>query len=281
MTIKIVTDSTSDIPAEVAQALGIVVVPGNIRFGNDVSRDGIDISNEAFYQKLVRSPFHPTTSEPAPEDFERIYLDYSQEADGIISIHISKEISKTYNSAVKGKKKIKGKYPIEVVDSRLVSIGLSLVVMEVARLANSGESMRNILEFINRDISKIHMLGVFNTMKYLAKGGRVIKLKSALSGMLNIKPVLKLENGDIVQEGLVHTDSYSRMIDRLYDFVKDSASIQDLAIAHAAVPEQAEELRKRLGLIFNEEKIHIAEIGAAIGVHSGPGALFVALRQST
>ena len=78
----------------------------------------------------------------------------------------------------------------------------------------------------------------------------------------------------------MHAHSYSRMIDRLYDFVKDCASIQDLAIAHGALPEQAEELRKRLGLIFNEEKIHINQIGAAIGVHSGPGALFIALRQS-
>jgi len=280
MTIKIVTDSTSDIPTEVAQALGIIVVPGNIRFGNEVYRDGIDISNEAFYQKLISSPFHPTTFEPTPEDFERVYLNCYKEAEGIISIHISKEISKTYNSAVKAMKKMKGQYSIEVVDSRLVSIGLSLVVIEAAKLANAGESIRNILDFINRDVSKIRMLGVFNTMKYIIKGGRVIKLKSALSRMFQIKPVLKLENGAIVQEGIVHTDSYSRMIDRLYDVVNDSAGIQDLAIAHAAVPEQAEELRKRLGLIINEEKILGAQIGAAIGVHSGPGALFVALRQS-
>jgi len=280
MTIKIITDSTSDISIEIAQTLGISVVPGYIHFGNEVYRDGIDISNEAFYQKLISSPLHPNTSAPTPEDFERVYSDCSQEAEGIISIHISKEISKTYNSAIKAKKKMKGRCQIEVIDSRLVSIGLSLVVMEAAKLANAGGSTRNIFEHIHRDISKIRMLGVFNTMKYLAKGGRVIKLKSALSRMFQVKPVLKLENGDIVQEGIVHTDSYSRIIDRLCDFVKDSASIQDLAIAHSAASEQAEELRKRLGLIFNEEKIHITQIGAAIGAHSGPGALFVALRQS-
>jgi len=280
MTIKIITDSTSDIPIEIAQVLGITVVPGYIRFGKEVYRDGIDISREAFYQKLIGSPFHPTTSEPTPEDFERVYSDYSQETEGIISIHTSKEISKTYNSAVKAKKKMKRQCQIEVVDSRLVSIGLGLVVMEAAKLANEGVNMRNIFEHINKDIGKIRMLGVFNTMKYLEKGGRVIKLKSALSRMFQMKPVLKLDKGDIVQEGIVHTDSYARMIDRLYDFVKDSVSVQDLAIAHSAASEQAEELRKRLGLLFNEEKIHLTEIGAAIGTHSGPGALFVALRQS-
>ena len=280
MTIKIVTDSTSDMSTEVAQALGIAVVPGYIRFGNEVYRDGIDISNEAFYQKLIRSPFHPTTLEPTPEDFERVYSDYSQEAEGIISIHVSKEISKTYNSAIKAMKKMKGQCQIEVVDSRLVSIGLSLVVMEAAKLANAGESMRNIFEHINRDISKIHMLGVLNTMKYLVMGGRVIKLHASLSRMFKIKPVLSFKNGEIIQEGLVHTDSYPRIIDRLYDFVKDRASIQDLAIAHSAVSDQAEELKKRLGSIFPKEKIHTAQIGAAIGVHGGPGALIVALRQN-
>ncbi len=280
MTIKIITYSTSDIPTEKAQDLGIKDVPGYIHFGKEVYQDGLDISNEAFYQKLISSPFHPTTSEPTSEDFERVYSDYSQETEGIISIHISKEISKTYNSAIKAKKKMKGQCQIEVIDSRLVSVGLSLVAMEAAKLANEGVSMGKILEHIHKDISKIRMLGVFNTMKYLAKGGRVIKLKSELSRMFKVKPVLKLESGDIVQEGIVHTDSYSRMIDRLYDFGKDSVNIQDLAIAHSAAPEQAKELRKRLGLIFNEEKIHISQIGAAIGVHSGPGALFVALRQS-
>ena len=280
MTIKIVTDSTSDMSTEVAQALGVAVVPGYIRFGNEVYRDGIDISNEAFYQKLIRSPFHPTTLEPAPEDFERVYSDYSQEAEGIISIHVSKEISKTYNSAIKAMKKMKGQCQIEVVDSRLVSIGLSLVVMEAAKLANAGGSIRNIFEHINRDISKIHMLGVLNTMKYLVMGGRVIKLHASLSRMFKIKPVLSFKNGEIIQEGLVHTDSYPRIIDRLYDFVKDRASIQDLAIAHSAVSDQAEELKKRLGSIFPKEKIHTAQIGAAIGVHGGPGALIVALRQN-
>ena len=101
MAIKIITDSTSDIPTEIAQALGITVVPGYIHFGKQIYRDRIDISNEAFYQQVISSPFHPITSEPTPEDFERVFSDYYGETEGIISIHISKEISKTYNSAIK------------------------------------------------------------------------------------------------------------------------------------------------------------------------------------
>lgn len=279
MSIKIVTDSTSDMPTEVAQALGVTVVPGYIHFGNDVYQDGIDISNKAFYQKLISSPFHPTTSEPTPEDFEKVYSDCSQEAESIISIHVSTKISKTYNSAMKAKKALKGQCQIEVVDSRLVSAGLSLMVMEAAKLANAGESIRNIFEQINRDIGKIRMLGVLDTMKYLVKGGRVIKIKASLSRMFQMKPVLTIKKGEIVQEGLVRGGSSSRLIDRLYDFANDSVTIQDLAITHSVVPDQAEELKKRLGSIFPEEKIHMSQIGAAIGVHGGPGTIIVALNQ--
>lgn len=279
MTCKIVTDSTSDISPEVAQTLGIAVLPGYVRFGYEIYRDGIDISNEAFYQKLISSPFHPTTSEPTPEDFARVYSDCSRETEGIMSIHVSSKVSNTYNSAMKAKKQMKGSCEIEVFDSHLVSVGLSLVVMKAASLANAGESMRNIFEEINRDVSRIRMLGVLNTMKYLVKGGRVIKVEASLSRMFQIKPVLTFTNGEIVQEGLVHADSYLRLIDRLYEFVRASATIQDLAIAHSTIPDQAEKLKERLGTVFPKEKIHIAQLGATIGVHGGPGALVVALRQ--
>jgi DegV family protein with EDD domain len=279
MSIKIVTDSTSDMPTDIARALSVTVVPGYIRFGFDNYRDGIDISNEAFYQKLVNSPFHPTTSEPTPEDFATVYSGFTQESEGIVSIHVSSKISKTYNSAMKAKKHLKRQCQIEVVDSRLVSIGLSLVVMKAASLAEAGESMQNILEEINTDVRKIRMLGVLNTMKYLIKGGRAIGAKASLSHMFDIKPVLTFRDGEIVQEGIVHTESYSRMMDRLYEFVQTNSTIQDLVIAHSAIPDQAEELKERLSNAFPKEKIQIAQLGAAIGAHGGPGALIVALRQ--
>jgi DegV family protein with EDD domain len=279
MSIKIVTDSTSDMPTEVAKALGVIVVPGYVHFGYEVYQDGVDINNKAFYQKLITSPFHPTTSEPTPEDFSRVYFDCSQEAEGVVSIHVSTKISDTCKSAMKAKKQVRDKYQIEVVDSGLISAGLSLVVMKAAKLANRGESIQSILERATNDISKIRMLGILNTMKYLVRSGRVIKIKSPLSRMTQIKPVLTFKNGEIIQESLVHADSYSHLINRLYEFVKDNTIVRDLAIAHSVTPDQEEELMNRLGDIFPKEEIHIAQIGAAIGVHGGPGALVVALRQ--
>jgi len=280
MSIRIVTDSTSDIPIDLARDLGVIVVPGYVRFGNDTYRDGMDISNEVFYQKLVSSPFHPTTSEPTPDDFEKVYSDCSQEAEGIISIHASSKVSKILKSATAAKKRTKRQCHIEIIDSRSISIGLGLVVEKAVHLSHSGENIENIVDQINRDLNKIRMLGVLSTMKYLIEGRRVIKIKSALSHMLDIKPVLTFDNGEIIQDGIVHGDSPSRIIGRLYEFVQTNTNVQDLAIAHSSVPDLAEILIERLGAIFPKEKIHLYHLGAALGVHSGPGALVVALRQN-
>ena len=117
MRVKIVTDSTADISPGLAKNLGIEVVPGYVRFGNDTYQDGIDISKSGFYQKLADSPFHPVTSEATPKDFAEIYSRCANEAEEIVSIHISSKISRMYDSARKGKKMVKAKCAIEVIDS--------------------------------------------------------------------------------------------------------------------------------------------------------------------
>jgi len=277
MVVKIVTDSTSDISPEVARALGITVVPAYVRFGDEVYRDGVDISNDGFYHKLVTSFVQPTSSEPTPQDFARVYSDCSKEAEGIISIHVSAKISGTYHSALHGKKMMKGECQIEVVDSHLISVGLALVVMAAARLASAGDSLPSVLEETQRAIGQVHMLGIFDTMKYLVLGGRISKATASIAGILNIKPLLTFNNGEIVRAGLVRTSSSG--MDRLCEFVEDNPAIQDLGIAHSAVPEQASQMKARLGAVFPQEKINVVQLSAAMGVHGGPGVLLLALRQ--
>jgi DegV family protein with EDD domain len=167
MTIKIITDSTSDIGQELAQSLGITVVPIYVRFGDRVYRDGVDLTNEEFYRMLETSPVHPATSQPPPEDFTKIFGECAGKADGIISIHISSKISGTYNSALLASSSIYGNCPIEVVDSKFNSGGLALVVMEAARMAKSGFAMNEIMEKIKETIEHVKMLGMFDTVKYL------------------------------------------------------------------------------------------------------------------
>ena len=277
VSVKIITDSTSDILPEVAHALGIIVVPAYIRFGNKVYRDGVDISKDGFYQEMVTSFVLPTTSEPTPQDFARVYSDCSKEAEGIVSIHISAKISGTYNSALRGKKMVKEKCQIEVIDSHFASVGLALVVMTAAKLAKAGENLQSVLEETRKAINQVHMLGILDTMKYLVLGGRVSKATAAVVNIFQIKPLLTFKDGEIVRAGLVRT--YSTGMDRLYEFVENRLNIQDLAIAHSTVPELASQMNKRLSSIFPGEKIHVAQLGAALGVHGGPGALVLALRQ--
>ncbi len=277
MAVKIITDSTSDISPEVADALGITVVPVYVRFGDEVYQDRVDISNDEFYHKLAASFVHPVTSEPTPQDFAQVYSDCSKEADGIISIHISAKASGTYNSALQGKKMTKGKCQIEVVDSYVTSVGLALIAIAAARAASAGDSLLEVFEETRSAISQVCMIGLVNTMKYLVLGGRLNNATAILASILDIKPLLTFDNGELARAGLVHT--YPQGVDRLYKFVESNHTIQDLAIAYSTTPEQANQLKVRLGSIFPEEKIYFTQLGAALGTHCGPGALLLALRR--
>ncbi len=276
MTVKIVTDSTADIPPELARALNIEVLPVYVKFGDEVYRDGVDISGDGFYRKLATSFVYPVTSPPMPTDFFKMYSDCLEDAESIVSIHISAKISDTYDSAMKAKKLMKGKCQAEVIDSRFTSVGLALIVMAAARLANAGESISNIVEKTQRNISQIRLLGLVDTTKYLVAGGRVNRAVAAVANLFQIKPLLTFKDGEVVRRGLART--YLRGMDDLCEFVETSPNVQDLAIAYSNIRAQAEELRKRLSSVFPEEKIYLAQIGAGLGVHMGPGALVIAFR---
>jgi DegV family protein with EDD domain len=278
MTIQIITDSTSDITPDIAEKLGIKVVPIYVRFGDKVYRDGVDMESDIFYKALETSPVHPATSQPTPEDFESVYKECCRKADGIISIHISSKISGTYNSATIAKKMLGSSCPIEVIDSRFNSGGLALLTMAAARLAGSGKSLGKIVEELGQSISHVHMFGFFDTMKYLARSGRVSKVIVAAANILAVKPLLTFHDGDIVRAGLVR--SISRGMDRLYTFVEEKRNITEMVIVHSMIPEKAEKLKKRLGELFPEDKIGIMKMGAGLGVHGGPGVLLVAVLES-
>ncbi len=278
MGVKIITDSTSDISPELAKNLGIEVVPGYVRFGKEVYRDGVDINKSGFYQKLAGSPLHPETTEATPKDFAQIYSRCEHEADGIVSIHISSKISHMYDSAQKGKNMIKAKCDIEVIDSHFASIGLGLIVTTAARLANAGESIENVVTETKRAIDQISMLGFFDTMKYIAKGGRASKHVMELSSIFKIKPLLTFRDGEIVSEGIVRTKAQG--IERLYTFVKDALEIQDLSIAYSTDYDSAVALRQRLASVFPEQKVYVEQIGSALGAHCGPDAVFVAFKRA-
>jgi len=277
MAVRIVTDSTADLPPQLAEKLGIAVVPVYVRFGDKVYRDGVDISGDEFYRKLAESPVHPTTSQPTPADFANIYNKLSKETDEIVSIHLSAKTSGTYNSALQGRELAAAGCRIEVVDSYSVSMGLGLITMAGARLAEAGESLQAIMEEIRQAIPRIHTLGVFDTLKYLLLGGRIGKAKALLGTVLNVKPLITMRDGELLPAGLARTRS--KGIERLFNFVKNALNIQEIAIVHNTTPDEAGSLKERIASIFDRRRIHIAKLGPALGVHGGPGILLLALRE--
>jgi len=277
VTVKIVTDSTSDLPSQVAEELGITVVPVYLRFGDKVHRDGVDISHDEFYQKLVTSPVHPSTSQPPPLDFANVYGKLSKETDEVVSLHLSRKTSGTYDSALRGREMLGSGGRVEVVDTLFVSMGLGLIVMAAARLAKAGESLQAVMDEIRQAILQIRIFAVFDTLKYLLLGGRISRARALVGTLLNVKPLLTMRDGELVQAGLARTRA--KGVERLFDFAKNALNIQELAIVHSTTPDEASSLRKRIASIVDEGRIHIARLGPALGVHGGPGALIVALRQ--
>ena len=278
MAVKVITDSTADLSPEIAQEWDIGVVPIYVRFGGDVYRDGIDLDSDEFFKKLTTATSHPATSQATPADFSGIYSRHSGNADGIISIHVSSKISGTCDSALLAKAMFESSCPIEVVDSTFNSGGLALVVLAAARLARAGKSLPEVLEEAKLAIRQIEMLGVFDTMKYLARSGRVNRAIAATGSILNVRPLITFRDGEIVRAGMVR--AVSRGMDHIYDFVRSKEKIREMVIVHSAVPELANELRLRLGSLFPVEEIIILKMGAALGANGGPGVVMVALRIS-
>ena len=277
MPVRVVTDSTADLPPQLAQELGITVVPVYVRFGEKVYRDGIDISHEELYQKLVESPVHPSTSQPSPSDFTDVYRKLAKETDEIVSIQVTGKLSGTYDSALRGRELAPAGCHIEVIDSLSVSMGLGLMAMAAARLARAGEGLQRVMDEVRQAIAQVHILGLFDTLKYLALGGRIGKAKALLGTLLNVKPLLTMHDGELAPCGLVRTRA--KGMERLLDLVRNTLNIQELAVVHSTTPDEANSLRGRLGSIVAEERIHLARLGPALGVHGGPGTLVLALRE--
>lgn len=276
MAVKIVTDSASDIPVEIASELGITVVPCNVHFGTETYRDGVDLMVDEFYEKLVESPVHPTTSQPSPGAFVDVFDSLADDADGIVAIHISSKLSGTYNSAVQASGLSSTKCPIEVVDSYQVSMGMGLVVMAAAEAAQQGATMDEILTTVKSLLPKAEVFCLLNTLEYLRKGGRIGAAKAMVGTMLNIKPIITIRDGVVEQIDKVRSTVKGE--NKLLEIAKSFDPIESASVFHSTSPEAADRISQKLFEILPESKSPVrANLGTAIGVHSGPGALCIAL----
>lgn len=276
MTVKIVTDSGSDMPPELAKKLGITIVPVYIYFGDKAYKDGVDIGPDELYKRLVEGPIYPTTTQPIPADFAEVYTALAKETDAIVSIHLPAKVSGTYNAALQGLEIAKPKCAVHVVDSLSVSVGLGLIVLAAARVANSGGKVSEVLAETNKAVGHSQIRALLDTLQYLLKGGRITKTKALVGALLNVKPILKMRDGELVQASMAR--SYTKGMEQLFQFVKAYPNLQEVGISHTTVPAEAQALKERLASITGEKEIQMFRVGAGLGVHGGPGTLLVAAR---
>ena len=279
MSVKIVTDSTADLPEDLIKQLGITVVPQLIRFGNAVYREGIDISRNEFYSKLLNGDIHPSTSQPSPQQFVDAYQQIEPKVrDGILSIHLSHKLSGTYDSALQGAKLAQIRCPLEIVDTQSASMGLGLLVLLAAKLANSGMALGDIAAEVRERSKDIRLLGFFDTLKYVAAGGRIGKVKAFIGTVLNVKPLVTLREGELLPIGQVR--SRTKALQRLMEFLRGAAP-EALVVIHSTTPDEAGAMAKYMNSLHPGKPVIVSQFSAAVGAHTGPGTLFVGFLTRT
>jgi len=275
MTVKVLTDSVADLPSGVVEELGISVVPINICFGDEVYCDGVDLTSEQFYEKLSSGKVMPTTSVPSPGAFTDAYDRLADETDEIIAIILSSRLSGVYEVARQSVGLMKRKCRVEVVDSQWATMAQGFIVMRAAWAARAGASLDEVLDITRENIPRVGFLSAFDTLEYLKRGGRIGRAKALLGSMLRVNPFITLKEGVVEPVGRTH--SRARALDRLYDFAAGYARIEEMAVEDTACPDEAEVMVERLGSIFPKERIYRSKMTPAIGTHTGPGLLLVAV----
>ena len=277
MLVKVVTDSTADLPPALAEKEGIEVVPISVNFGDRQYKEGVDLEADQFYQLLEESPHIPTTSQPSVGDFLRVYREYSEKGQEILSIHISSKVSGTYNSALQAKKELGDSSAIHLVDSLQGSMGLGLAAMDAVRMAKEGLNCQQIEDELAACLHRFHLFGLLDTLEYLQKGGRIGKAQAFLGSILKIKPILTVRDGEVHPIARVRTRE--KALNRLVQMVEELSPIESLAVLQSNNPQEAELLTERLGAIFPKERMISARFGPTLGTHLGPGSLGVALKS--
>jgi uncharacterized protein len=267
-TIRIVTDSSCDLPAEMAAFHDIEIVPLKVAFGSDVYRDGVDLSSSSFYEKLHDSKGLPKTSQPSPSDFEERYSEMLERGDcsQILSIHLSSKLSGTINSASTGATGMK----VACFDSGTVSLGLGMMAIAASEMAREGVSLEKIksrLEEMKKDQGLIFTLG---SIEYLIKGGRVGRARGYLGRFLGLKPILSLQDEEVKPVGRVRSEG--KALEKIISLLPVNGRGYRWAIGHANYPLQLEMIREILRERFNAHDVLTGEIGPTVGTHAGPGA---------
>ncbi len=271
--IRIATDSTADLPAALLKEYDIAVIPLKIIFGEEAYRENVDLSAKEFYEKLTAAEKLPVTSQPSPGEFQEFYEELTKDGSSVISIHISGLMSGTCQSAKIAQSVLVDK-AITIIDSKLVSGALGIVVLVAAKAVKAGKEKAEVLEIIQTMINNVQNYIVVDTLENLEKGGRIGKATALLGGMLNIKPILSVEDGVITACEKIR--GKGKALDRIVDFAKEYSLEHGNVrcfLAHANVLEEAIKVHQKITAEVTCSEIILADMGAVVGTHAGAGTV--------
>ena len=270
---KIITDSTADLSPELVEKYDIEIVPLKIHLGEETYRDYFDINLDEFYNQLRTTKLFPTTTQPSPQDFVETYRKLSLEDDCLISIHLSSKLSGTYQSAMVAAQQLP-ELKIHLIDSQQASLGLGMAVIAAAKAIEEKKEVDEVLSLINRIVLQTKTYFSVDSLEYLRRGGRIGRAQSFLGAMLKIKPLLAIQDGEIVPVEKLR--GQQRLIRRMVQLVQDDATNIG-ALRVGIVLSDNEELlsliSQQLEGIENLELKYMGRIGGVITSHAGPGTI--------
>jgi DegV family protein with EDD domain len=272
MTVRVVTDSAADLDAELADELGVRVVPLTIRFGADEFVDRQDLTPAEFYARCAASPVLPETAAPSPGAFDTAFRSlFDEGADTVVCINLSSGLSATMQSAENAARGLEGR-DIRIVDSRSVTWGLGSQVVNAARAARDGASADEVVRLVEDMIPRTRVYGSLDTLDNLKKGGRIGNAQALLGTLLSIKPLVTIVDGVVEEGGKARTRSKALKV--LVDKVAEAGAVENLAVMHGQAPD-LDEFLELLAAVHPRDQIHVGDIGATIGVHAGPRVMGV------
>lgn len=275
--VAVVTDSTADIPPDLIKWHGIHVVPLNVRIGDNVYEDRVTITPREFVRRLVESGEFPTTSQPPVGRFQQLYRELAADYDAIISIHLSSRLSGTVQSARLAREALGNHPPIVILDSRLASMGLGFPVLQAARLALEDYPLDVIEHATRRAIEATHVMFYVDTLEYLRRGGRIGRAAEIIGSLLQLKPILRMEEGIVVP--FSRTRTRPRALAGLIDLVQEFPRIDQIAILSTGQQGDTEYLGNALSGVCSRNRMIVSEFSPVLASHLGPGAVGIAVYE--
>lgn len=269
--IKIVTDSSCDLPYAMAIERGIAVVPLTIRFGDDEFVDMVELSPEKFWERCTRSDTLPETAAPSIGAFDAVFQSAAAAGhDGVVCVTLSSRLSATHQSALAAAEQVSSNFEVRVIDSQLATMGVGLLALQASDLARNGASLQSIADHILEAREYTHVVGMVDSLDYLRKGGRIGGAQAMLGTMLSMKPIIGIKDG--VVEGRARQRTRSRALSYLIDLLQNEKGVTTVAITHAMM-DNVEGFVDQLRAIFPTVPISVGYLGPVIGAHTGPGTL--------